>query len=61
VIDPSDHLVTHVLLQEGHLWGRQEVAIPISAISDFGTDIRLSITKSEVQELPSVDLLGSDD
>ena len=61
VIDPSDHLVTHVLLQEGHLWGRQEVAIPISAISDFGSDIRLNITKSEVQELPSVDLLGSDD
>ena len=61
VIDPSDHLVTHVLLQEGHLWGRQEVAIPISAISHFGSDIRLGITKSEVQELPSVDLHGSDD
>jgi hypothetical protein len=23
VIDPSDHHVTHVLLQEGHLWGRR--------------------------------------
>ena len=31
VIDPDSHHVTHVLLQEGHLWGRKEVAIPISA------------------------------
>jgi hypothetical protein len=25
--------VTHVLLQEGHLWGRKEVAIPITAVA----------------------------
>ena len=30
LVDPGDHHVTHVLLQEGHLWGRKEVAIPIS-------------------------------
>jgi hypothetical protein len=30
VIDSNDHNVTHVLLQEGHLWGREEVAIPVS-------------------------------
>lgn len=29
VIDPASHHVTHVLLQEGHLWGRKQVAIPI--------------------------------
>lgn len=29
VIDPRTHQVTHVLLQEGHLWGRKQVAIPI--------------------------------
>lgn len=31
VIDSPSHHVTHVLLQEGYLWGRKEVAIPISA------------------------------
>jgi len=61
VIDPSDHHVTHVLLQEGHLWGRQEVAIPISAVAEFGTSIRLNITMSDVQDLPPVDLLQSDE
>jgi hypothetical protein len=30
VIDPRNHRVTHVLLQEGDLWGRKQVAIPIS-------------------------------
>jgi sporulation protein YlmC with PRC-barrel domain len=60
VIDASDHHVTHVLLQEGHLWGREEVAIPISAVVDFGPEIRLSITKQEVQDLPPVDVDHSD-
>ena len=30
VIDPTDHQLTHVLLDEGHLWGKKTVAIPIS-------------------------------
>jgi sporulation protein YlmC with PRC-barrel domain len=56
VIDPSDHHVTHVLLQEGHLWGRKEVAIPISAVTDVDDGIRLRITKQAVQDLPAVDV-----
>jgi len=56
VIDPRNHHVTHVLLQEGHLWGRKEVAIPISAVTGAGDGIRLSITKHQVQDLPPVDI-----
>jgi sporulation protein YlmC with PRC-barrel domain len=57
VIDPRDHHVTHVLLQEGHLWGRKEVAIPISAVSRVDNDgIQLSIAKAGVQDLPPVDI-----
>ena len=51
-VDPADHKVTHVLLQEGHLWGRKEVAIPISAVSSVNAGIRLNITKKQVEELP---------
>jgi len=36
VIDPRNHQVTHLLLQEGHLWGRRQVAIPISAVTLSG-------------------------
>jgi len=56
VIDPRDHHVTHVLLQEGHLWGRKEVAIPIGAVTGVDAGIRLSITKDDVQGLPAVDI-----
>ena len=52
VIDPGDHHVTHVLLQEGHLWGRKEVAIPISAVTRVDEGIQLRITRKEVQDLP---------
>jgi sporulation protein YlmC with PRC-barrel domain len=56
VIDPRSHHVTHVLLQEGHLWGRKEVAIPISAVTGVDDGIQLNITKREVQDLPPVDI-----
>jgi sporulation protein YlmC with PRC-barrel domain len=56
VIDRSSGHVTHVLLQEGHLWGRKEVAIPISAVASNSGGIQLNIAKQEVQDLPSVDI-----
>jgi sporulation protein YlmC with PRC-barrel domain len=56
VINAHNHHVTHVLLQEGHLWGRKEVAIPIGAVTGVDDGIRLNITKQEVQDLPSVDV-----
>jgi sporulation protein YlmC with PRC-barrel domain len=56
VIDPSDHHVTHVLLQAGHLRGRKEVAIPISAVTRIDDGIQLSISKQLVLDLPPVDV-----
>jgi sporulation protein YlmC with PRC-barrel domain len=55
VVDPGDHRVTHVLLDEGHLWGRKEVAIPITAVTsvdDGGAHLNLS--KDQVRDLPPV-------
>jgi len=50
--DPGDHRITHVLLREGHLWGRKKVAIPISAVTGAGAGIRLNLTKKQVEDLP---------
>ena len=55
LVDPGDHRVTHVLLQEGHLWGRKEVAIPASAVTRVDEGIRLNLTKQQVGDLPPVD------
>ena len=56
VVDPADHHVTHVLLDEGHLWGKKEVGIPIGAVTDVDDGVRLSLTKDEVADLPPVEL-----
>jgi sporulation protein YlmC with PRC-barrel domain len=56
VIDPASHEVTHVLLQEGHLWGRKEVSIPIRAVTKVDDGISVSLSKQEVEDLPPVDL-----
>ena len=52
VIVPVDHHVTHVILQEGHLWGRKQVAIPIGAANRVGDEIRVDLTKEEIEALP---------
>jgi hypothetical protein len=56
VVDPSDHQVTHVLLDEGHLWGKKEVSIPIASVANVDDGVRLSLSKAEVGELPPVDI-----
>jgi sporulation protein YlmC with PRC-barrel domain len=56
IVDPADHHVTHVLLDEGHLWGKKEVAIPIGAVTSVADGVRLSLSKDEVDALPPVEV-----
>jgi sporulation protein YlmC with PRC-barrel domain len=56
VINAGNDHVTHVLLQEGHLWGRKQVAIPISAVTQLDDGIGVSLSKREVAELPPVSI-----
>jgi hypothetical protein len=54
IVNPEDHKVTHVLLIEGHLWGRKEVAIPLSAVTRMDDEIQVNLTKKQVEQLPPV-------
>ena len=54
MVNPANDKVTHVLLEEGHLWGRKQVAIPVSAVASIEDGIRLNITKRQVEDLPPV-------
>jgi sporulation protein YlmC with PRC-barrel domain len=58
VIDPANNHITHVLLQEGHLWGRKQVAIPIGVVTAVNDEISLSISASEAGDLPPVGVAG---
>jgi len=52
LVDPGNRHVTHVLLQEGHLWGRKEVRIPRDAVARVDQDgFHLSLTRQDVQDL----------
>ena len=54
VVDGESH-ITHVLLQEGHLWGRKEVAIPIGSLEKIDADgIHVRLSKSEIGDLPEL-------
>ena len=54
VVD-SDELISHVILEQGHLWGKKDVTIPLGAIAEIGNDqVKLNLSKDEVGELTSV-------
>ena len=55
VLDKDSGEITHIQMLEGHLWGKKDVAIPVSAV-DF-TDAKtvyLKIDKKAVHALPAV-------
>jgi hypothetical protein len=56
IVATRGHRVTDILLDEGHLWGKRRVAIPIGAVASFSDGVRLSLTRDEVRDLPPVDL-----
>jgi sporulation protein YlmC with PRC-barrel domain len=55
VLDPQSGEVTHVMMREGHLWGKRDVAIPASDI-EFCDDksVYLKLDKAAVKALPAV-------
>lgn len=56
VVDLNDHHVTHVLLDEGHLWGKKRVAIPIGAVTSVDDGVKVNLSKVAVGDLPAVEL-----
>ena len=58
VVDAADGHVTHVLLREGHLWGRKQVAIPIGVVTRIDDGISVALSKNDIGRLPPVGLTG---
>lgn len=49
---PASTQISHVLLREGHLWGRKDVAIPVGAVTGMDGGVWLSLSRRQVQDLP---------
>ena len=55
VLDPDSGMITHILLREGHLWGKKDVAIPVAEIKyTDGESVYVKLDKAAVKALPEV-------
>lgn len=55
VVDPDRGTITHLVLQEGHLWGKKAVTIPLSAVDRFQDEtVYLKLDQAAIQQLPAV-------
>jgi len=57
VVDPGNGTITHLVMREGHLWGKKDVIIPVSAMGDMHADsLFLKLTKLQIESLPDFPL-----
>jgi sporulation protein YlmC with PRC-barrel domain len=54
MVDASGGRATHILLQEGHLWGKREVAIPWGSVTNVDGGVHLSLSSDAIKGLPTV-------
>ena len=58
LVDPVSEQITHLVMKEGHLWNKKEIAIPASEIDRVENDVvHLKISKTEIESLPSLESL----
>ena len=59
IVDRFDRHVTHVLLDEGDMWGQKRAAIPIDSIvtlRELGDGVKVDLTREQVNQLPPIEL-----
>ena len=55
VVDPDSGHITHLTMRKGHLWGDEEVSIPVSEIGRIAEDVvYLKLGKRQIEALPVV-------
>lgn len=60
LIEPESGQITHIVLKEGHLWGKRELTLPLSAIDRVEDEtVYLKIDKRAVESLPTIPLKRS--
>lgn len=55
LVDQEDGHITHLILREGHLWGKKDVTIPVGEIDRIGGGaVYLKIDGETIAELPAI-------
>jgi sporulation protein YlmC with PRC-barrel domain len=57
VVNPENCHITHLVMREGHLWGKKDVIIPVSAMGDaMGDKVFLKLDKRQIESLETFPL-----
>lgn len=55
LVDPENDFITHLVLREGHLWGKRDVTIPLSEIEKIAEGgVYLRLDKKSLEKLPTI-------
>jgi sporulation protein YlmC with PRC-barrel domain len=57
VVNPENDTITHLVLREGHLWGKKDITIPLSEIDKIADDaVYLKLDKKALAGLPTISI-----
>lgn len=57
LVEQKTGRITHLIMREGHLWGKKDVSVPISQVDRYENgNAYLKIDKSAVKDLPVIDI-----
>jgi len=61
VVHSKTGYITHLVMREGHLWGKKDVIIPLSALKPMGKTyedtVFLNLDKHQIESLPTFPLI----
>ena len=53
IIEPESGQITHMVLRKGHLWGKKDILIPMTAVEDIDYDtVYLNVDETAVEDFP---------
>jgi hypothetical protein len=54
VVNPENGHITYLVMREGHLWGKRDVVVPLSALGETREDtVFLNLDKHQIESLPT--------
>jgi uncharacterized membrane protein/sporulation protein YlmC with PRC-barrel domain len=55
IVSPKSGKITHLVLREGHFWGKKTITLPLTTVDRvFDDTVYLKIDKATLKELPTV-------
>ena len=55
VVNRESNAITHIILREGHLWGKKDITIPVGAIREVDENrVFLLLDKDKIAALPAM-------